>query len=71
LQELTELLGSPPAGITVSLADESDIYKWKVVMEGPADSPYAVCDSPFMALHLSSSGSGSLGKLVCGLARCP
>lgn len=44
LQELAELLSSPPAGITVSLADESDIFKWKVTMEGPADSPYAVSD---------------------------
>jgi ubiquitin-protein ligase len=44
LQELGELLTSPPTGITVALADESDIYKWKVTMEGPADSPYAVSD---------------------------
>ena len=41
-QELSELISSPPAGITVSLADESDLFKWKVTMEGPADSPYAV-----------------------------
>ncbi len=41
-QELSELTSSPPAGITVSLADESDLFKWKVTMEGPADSPYAV-----------------------------
>jgi ubiquitin-protein ligase len=45
MQELGELLVSPPPGITVSLADESDIYKWKVVMEGPVDSPYAVSGS--------------------------
>jgi hypothetical protein len=44
LQELGELLTSPPAGITVALADESDIYKWKVTMEGPVDSPYVVSD---------------------------
>ncbi|ERF76269.1 hypothetical protein EPUS_04346 [Endocarpon pusillum Z07020] len=40
-KELSELTSSPPAGITVSLADESDLLKWKVTMEGPADSPYA------------------------------
>lgn len=40
-KELGDLLISPPAGITVSLADESNIYIWKVVMEGPPDSPYA------------------------------
>jgi len=48
IQELGELLTSPPAGITVALADESDIYKWKVTMEGPADSPYAVSDWRFI-----------------------
>jgi Ubiquitin-conjugating enzyme len=48
LQELGELLTSPPAGITVVLADESDIFKWKVTMEGPADSPYAVSDWRFI-----------------------
>jgi thiol-disulfide isomerase/thioredoxin len=42
VQELGDLLTSPPTGIAVSLADESDIYKWKVVMDGPKDSPYAV-----------------------------
>jgi Ubiquitin-conjugating enzyme len=51
-QELGELLSSPPAGITVSLADESDIHKWKVVMEGPVDSPYAVSiDKQSLLLH--------------------
>lgn len=33
---------SPPAGITVALADESNLFQWKVTMEGPAGSPYAV-----------------------------
>lgn len=49
-QELGDLLISPPAGITVSLADESNIYIWKVVMEGPPDSPYAVSGYPAMSL---------------------
>lgn len=42
MQELSELVESPPPGIKVELADESDIYKWKVYMEGPEDSPYQV-----------------------------
>lgn len=39
-KELAELTESPPAGITVDLVDESDLYKWKVLMEGPEDTPY-------------------------------
>ncbi|GAD96766.1 ubiquitin conjugating enzyme (UbcB), putative [Paecilomyces variotii No. 5] len=39
-KELSELVESPPPGIKVELADESDIYKWKVYMDGPEDSPY-------------------------------
>lgn len=42
VQELSELVESPPPGIKVELADESDIYKWKVYMEGPEGSPYQV-----------------------------
>jgi ubiquitin-protein ligase len=34
---------SPPEGITVELANESDFYQWKVYMEGPEGSPYHVC----------------------------
>jgi len=39
-KELSELVQSPPAGISVTLADESDLFKWKVFMKGPEDSPY-------------------------------
>ncbi|KAL1969621.1 hypothetical protein VTN77DRAFT_8174 [Rasamsonia byssochlamydoides] len=39
-KELSELVESPPAGITVELANESDLYAWKVYMKGPEDSPY-------------------------------
>lgn len=41
-QELSELVELPPAGITVELANESDLYAWKVYMKGPEDSPYQV-----------------------------
>ncbi|KIX03228.1 uncharacterized protein Z518_06780 [Rhinocladiella mackenziei CBS 650.93] len=40
-KELGELMTSPPAGITVELVDESNLFQWKVTMEGPAGSPYA------------------------------
>ncbi|WEW54980.1 ubiquitin conjugating enzyme [Emydomyces testavorans] len=39
-KELSELTQSPPPGITVSLVDEADLYKWQVHMKGPDDSPY-------------------------------
>jgi hypothetical protein len=42
MQELSELIESPPAGISVQLADESDLYAWKVLMQGPEDTPYQV-----------------------------
>ncbi|KLJ09436.1 signal peptidase I [Blastomyces silverae] len=31
---------SPPTGISVTLANGSDLYNWKVHMEGPESSPY-------------------------------
>ncbi|KAL4897270.1 ubiquitin-conjugating enzyme/RWD-like protein [Aspergillus ambiguus] len=40
-KELAELVESPPAGITVELANEANLYEWKVFMEGPDNSPYA------------------------------
>lgn len=42
-KELAELTESPPEGISVTLADESNLYNWKVYMEGPEGSPYHVC----------------------------
>ncbi|CAL5867509.1 uncharacterized protein PFLUO_LOCUS1728 [Penicillium psychrofluorescens] len=39
-KELGELVQSPPDGITVELADESNLYDWKVHMEGPEGSPF-------------------------------
>ncbi|KIW97789.1 uncharacterized protein Z519_01373 [Cladophialophora bantiana CBS 173.52] len=40
-KELGDFTKSPLAGITVALADEADLFQWKVTMEGPAGSPYA------------------------------
>ncbi|EEH20074.2 hypothetical protein PABG_02333 [Paracoccidioides brasiliensis Pb03] len=39
-RELNELMESPPAGISVNLANDSDLYNWKVSMQGPEASPY-------------------------------
>jgi len=40
-KELAELTSNPPPGIKVSLFDESDIHKWKIIAEGPKDTPFA------------------------------
>lgn len=37
---------SPPTGISVTLANGSDLYNWKVHMQGPESSPYNVCIPP-------------------------
>ncbi|KAJ5235074.1 uncharacterized protein N7469_004242 [Penicillium citrinum] len=39
-KELHELVESPPEGITVKLADEDNLYEWRVFMDGPEGSPY-------------------------------
>ncbi|KAK2805266.1 hypothetical protein FQN50_006292 [Emmonsiellopsis sp. PD_5] len=39
-RELNELMQSPPAGIFVGLANDSDLYNWNVQMQGPEGSPY-------------------------------
>lgn len=46
LQELAEVTSNPPAGIKVSLVDESNVHNWNIVMDGPEGSPYAVCTLP-------------------------
>ncbi|KAL3482344.1 ubiquitin-conjugating enzyme/RWD-like protein [Aspergillus californicus] len=38
--ELAELTESPPDGIIVELANESNLYEWKIFMDGPEGSPY-------------------------------
>ncbi|CRG92562.1 signal peptidase, endoplasmic reticulum-type [Talaromyces islandicus] len=45
-KEFAELTESPPTGITIELVDESDLYKWKVYMEGPEGTPYQVFTNP-------------------------
>jgi ubiquitin-protein ligase len=50
LQELGELLKTPPPGVTVALADESNLHKWDVWMEGPEKSPYSVTASSLSSL---------------------
>lgn len=41
-QELNECTQEPPDGMRVNLADESSIYKWEVIINGPEQSPYVV-----------------------------
>ncbi|RMZ87446.1 hypothetical protein DV736_g5332, partial [Chaetothyriales sp. CBS 134916] len=52
--ELAELQKSPPSGITVELADEANLFQWKVSMEGPSGSPYAA-GTFFINLSLPSN----------------
>ncbi|KAE8442244.1 hypothetical protein EG329_003715 [Mollisiaceae sp. DMI_Dod_QoI] len=40
-KELQEVLSTPPPGIKVNLVDESNVHNWNIIMDGPADSPYA------------------------------
>lgn len=42
---------SPPDGIQASLMDESDVYKWQILMNGPENSPYAVSRFSSVALQ--------------------
>ncbi len=51
IQELAEVTTNPPAGIKVSLVDESNVHNWNVTMDGPEGSPYDVCaliTTPFL-----------------------
>ncbi|KAH8912656.1 ubiquitin-conjugating enzyme [Coniochaeta sp. PMI_546] len=40
-KELAECTKSPPQGMTVTLASESNLHKWHVTLQGPPNSPYA------------------------------
>ena len=31
---------SPPAGVSVTLASDSDLYVWEALLDGPVDSVY-------------------------------
>ncbi|GKT32330.1 ubiquitin-conjugating enzyme E2 G1 [Aduncisulcus paluster] len=39
-QQLRDFQRDPISGISVGLIDESDIFKWQVVIMGPTDTPY-------------------------------
>jgi len=39
-KEYEEILKTPPEGLKISLVDD-DLRNWVIVMDGPADSPYA------------------------------
>jgi len=39
-KEYAEVTAAPPAGIKVSLVDESNVMNWNIIMDGPADTPY-------------------------------
>ncbi|CAG8957664.1 hypothetical protein HYALB_00012122 [Hymenoscyphus albidus] len=40
-KEYAEVTANPPAGIHVSLVDESNVHNWNVILDGPEGSPYA------------------------------
>ncbi|GAP82524.2 putative ubiquitin-conjugating enzyme [Rosellinia necatrix] len=40
-KELQEYTESPPPGMQISLASESDLHRWAIVLAGPAGTPYA------------------------------
>ncbi|OLN88072.1 Ubiquitin-conjugating enzyme E2-16 kDa 1 [Colletotrichum chlorophyti] len=40
-KELTEVTSSPPPGMTVALARDSDLHTWHVTLTGPENTPYA------------------------------
>ncbi|KAI9800535.1 MAG: hypothetical protein M1825_004084 [Sarcosagium campestre] len=40
-KELADVMQNPPEGIKVSLADDKDLFRWNVAMEGPEESCFA------------------------------
>ncbi|KAK4944295.1 hypothetical protein LTR66_014515 [Elasticomyces elasticus] len=40
-QELADITTNPPEGTKVKLADESNIFIWEVLLDGPEESVYA------------------------------
>lgn len=39
-QQLKQLMKNPIDGFSVGLVDDSDVYKWQVMIEGPEDTMY-------------------------------
>ncbi|KAK0645745.1 ubiquitin-conjugating enzyme [Cercophora newfieldiana] len=40
-KELGDCTTSPPTGMSIALANDSDVHKWHVTLDGPPDSVYA------------------------------
>ncbi|KAK4097251.1 hypothetical protein N658DRAFT_489356 [Parathielavia hyrcaniae] len=40
-KEFSDCTSSPPPGIKVTLADDSDLHKWHAVLDGPDNTPYS------------------------------
>ncbi|OHE94466.1 ubiquitin-conjugating enzyme [Colletotrichum orchidophilum] len=40
-KELTEVTTTPPTGMTIALARDSDLHAWHVSLTGPENTPYA------------------------------
>lgn len=38
VSDFIELTENPPAGISVGLKDDCDLFNWEVIIEGPAGS---------------------------------
>ena len=45
MNELGQACSNPVPGTKVSLPDESNVFLWEVIMDGPADSVYAVSNT--------------------------
>ena len=41
-KELAELHENPVPGVAAIDVDESNVFKWKVIIQGPEGTPYAV-----------------------------
>ncbi|KAG9678274.1 hypothetical protein KCU77_g12508, partial [Aureobasidium melanogenum] len=42
--ELGQVSNNPVPGTQVQLAEEGNVFLWEVIMQGPEDSVYAVCN---------------------------
>ncbi|KAK3323859.1 ubiquitin-conjugating enzyme/RWD-like protein [Cercophora scortea] len=40
-KELADCSASPPAGMSITLASDSDVHKWHITLDGPVGSAYA------------------------------
>ena len=52
LQELAEIKNNAIPGVKVSLISDEDIYKWRVVLDGPEKTAFAVYLPPLNLLVL-------------------